>query len=93
MKIAAMVTKSRETTNSYQYFSILSYFLALGILYFFLNMDLYGHNSNMDLYGHSSNCRVEKNYGITALVQEILCKVSLKWASFARFPRGAWGEF
>ena len=36
---------------------------------------------------------VRKNYGVTVLVYEILCKISLKWASFVHFPRGAWGEF
>ena len=23
----------------------------------------------------------------------VMCKVSLKWALFAHFPSGAWGEF
>ena len=46
VKIVAMVTKSRETINSCQYFSILSYFLTFTIFYFFLNMEVYGHNSN-----------------------------------------------
>ena len=35
----------------------------------------------------------EKNQGVTVLVLEIMCKISLKWAFLAHFPRGAWGEF
>ena len=34
-----------------------------------------------------------KKWWVTALVWEILCKILLKWASFARFPRGTWDEF
>ena len=46
VKVAAMVTKSKETINSCQYFSVLSYFLTLRIFHFFLDMELCDHNSN-----------------------------------------------
>ena len=55
MKIAAMVTKSRETINSCQYFSILlCFFLTLRIFYFFLTWSymVITQNGRKKLWGH-----------------------------------------